>query len=120
SLVDVAEVGRVGPRVDAAAVIAGELIGRYVGTVEDLNLVQPHQFDAGVRALRDQEVRLHLDILERLLGEQIPPPAATDDQPGARLDGQLPRVGRVEGHGLGHLPAGRIRPSGEVGPGGEV
>src|SRR5262249_15831805 len=67
-----------------------------------------------------QELGVDFDVGEGLLGEQVVAPAEGDDQPGSRLDGQPPGVGRVKGDGPRGLPAGVVLPGGEVAAGGQV
>ena len=71
-----------GPGIDPAAVGSRQLL-RF-RAVEDLNLVKPLEFHAGVRALRDQEFEVdstspNTSLLERL---KVLPERAVDDDSG--------------------------------------
>ena len=56
-------------RIDAAAIATGQFL--LAEAVEDLDFVQTHQLDAGVRFLRDEELDVNLDVGEFLPGDEI-------------------------------------------------
>src|SRR5262249_2293653 len=94
-----------GPRVDAAAAVAGE--GLLAVAVEYLDLVEAHELDAGVGALGDEELDVNLDVAEGLFADEVTgaAPGEVDDDALAGGGGEPARRLGVERDALGMRPA---------------